>query len=134
MGRPSSMHAMNALAAVLSAPNIVVASNALFARGLLDDPPAAATVLPADDAPVAVGAAVYNPQNEMIGNIAAVLPAAGDRDGGVVLSLGGFRGVAGKRVAVRRELITVVDDKRVIAGATKDQLMLLPDFRSGSRS
>jgi len=52
----------------------------------------------------------------------------------VVLWLGGFRGMPRKLVEVPGSLIQIVDDKLVIIGATRDQLMQLPEYRYGSRS
>jgi hypothetical protein len=120
MERWSSVPAMIALAAVLAAPVIIEAENAL------PDP----AIRPAmfTHASTIIGASVYNPQNERIGSIAEVLTP------GTVLSLGGYRGIAGKLVEVPNGLIKEVDHKLVIASATKDQLMQLPPFQYGSHS
>jgi hypothetical protein len=116
---------MTALAAILCAPVIIEAQNTLM-------DPVIPIAAPAARAPVhnaaVYNAAVYNTQNEMIGSI-GVLP--GDA---VVLSLGRFRGLGGKQVEVPNAMIQVVNDRLVIAGTTKDQLMQLPTYQFGSRS
>ena len=134
MRRSSSVPAMIALAAVLSAPLIIEAQNSLTASVTLPAKILFAGGMRANRMPIAPDASVYSAQNERIGSIADVL--IGNRDGirGVVLSLGGFRGMPGKLVEVPRSLIEVVNDKLVITGATKDQLMQLPDYQYGSRS
>ena len=130
----SSTPAMIALAAVLSAPLIIEV------QASLTQPVAApATLLFAgrprvNGAPIAPDASVYSPQNERIGSIADVLQGSGNDGGGVVLSLGGYRGIIGKLVEIPRSLLRVVDDKLVITGVTKDQLMQLPEYQYGSRS
>ena len=110
MSRWSSTPAILALAAGLWLPVIIAAQNSL-------DMPAA---------PTTAGAAVYNAQNEMIG----VLSRIDGRDSDLVLSLGGFRGIAGKVVEIPRGSVHAIDDKLIIGGATKNQLMQLPPFKS----
>jgi hypothetical protein len=125
---------MIALAAALSAPVIIEAQTSLT-RPVT--PPAAALFANstrANSMPISPGAPVYNEQNEWIGSIADVVTGNRDDISGVVLSLGGFRGVTGKLVEVPPGLLQVVSDKLVIGGATKDQLMRLPEYQYGSRS
>ena len=87
-----------------------------------------------DNANKTVGTSVYNKQNERIGSIQQVPFDNDDDSSDVVLALGGFRGISGKLVEVPYRLIDVANDKLVIAGATKDQLMQLPSYRRRSSS
>jgi hypothetical protein len=137
MGRWSSVPAMIALAAVLSAPVIIEAENSLTDPTAMPDAtvvPTVAAAGPSEYENPLIGASVYNVQNERIGCIVAVPAGYGNRTPGVVLVLGGFRGIAGKVVEVPVGSIELVNDKLVIAGATKGQLMQLPAFQFGSRS
>jgi hypothetical protein len=125
---------MIALAGVLSAPVIIEAQTSLT-RPIT--PPAAAmfaSSVRANSMPIIAGAQVYNEQNERIGSIADVLVSNRADLAGVVLSLGGFHGITAKLVEVPSGLVQQVNDKLVITGATKDQLMQLPAYRYGSRS
>jgi hypothetical protein len=134
-----SVLAMIALAAALSTPVIIEAQTSLShpvaptAAALFSSSPRA------NGMPISPGAPVYNEQNDWIGSIADVV--SGNPDdisrpdrSGVVLSLGGFRGITGKLVEVPSSLVQVVGGKLVIAGATKDQLMQRPEYQYGSRS
>lgn len=76
-----------------------------------------------------VGASVYNEQNEKIGTVDDVLLGNSDTVTDVVLSVGGFLGIASKLVEVQYSKIRVNSDKLVIAGATKDQLTHLPEYK-----
>jgi hypothetical protein len=130
MSRTLSIFAMTALAAILCAPVIIEAQNSLIDA---DIPAGVVADAPAFDVPAFSGS-VYNEQNEMIGSIGSVLPGDGAEISGVVLSLGGFRGIGGKLVEIPDNLIQVVNDRLVIAGTTKGQLMQLPTYQFGSRS
>jgi sporulation protein YlmC with PRC-barrel domain len=81
-----------------------------------------------------VGASVYNDQNEKIGSVDDVLIGSNDDISGVVLSVGGFLGIASKLVEVPYKDIRVQNDELMIAGATKDQLTSLPEYKYASRS
>jgi sporulation protein YlmC with PRC-barrel domain len=125
---------MIALAAALSAPVIIEAQTSL-SRPVT--PSAAAlfsSSLRANGMPISPGAPVYNAQNERIGSIADVVTDHRDDISGLVLSLGGFRGITGKLVEVPANLVQAADDKLVIGGATKDQLMRLPEYQYGFHS
>ena len=137
-----SISAMVALAAVLSAPVMIEALTSLTEPAALPRAIVLTTRTPTvtrracanDCANFVVGASVYNDQNEMIGNIRNVLIGDNEEISGVVLSLGGFRGITRKSVRIPYRLLHSVNDKLVIVGATKDQLMRLPAFQYGSRS
>jgi len=76
-----------------------------------------------------VGASVYNERNEKVGSIDDVLIGDKAEISGVVISVGGFLGMAGKLVEVPFSRIQVNNDKLTIAGATKDQLTNLPEYK-----
>lgn len=81
-----------------------------------------------------VGASVYNDQNEKIGSVDDVLIGSNDDISGVVLSVGGFLGIASKLVEVPYKDIRVQNNELMIVGATKDQLTSLPEYKYASRS
>ena len=134
MRRSSSVPAMIALAAVLSAPVIIKAQNSLTASVTLPATTLFAGGMRANHMPIAPDASVYTAQNDRIGSIADVRIGNRGDIRSVVLWLGGFRGMPRKLVEVPGSLIQIVDDKLVIIGATRDQLMQLPEYRYGSRS
>ncbi|RAI57630.1 PRC-barrel domain-containing protein [Roseicella frigidaeris] len=77
-----------------------------------------------------VGSAVYNENNESVGEVDdLILPAAG---GGpvAVISVGGFLGIGAKLVAVPYERLQVASGsgRWLLTGATKDSLGSLPTF------
>ena len=84
MSLSSSVSAMIALAAVLSAPLLIEAQTSLSEPVALPATAMLASRARGGDGPIAPGAAVYNEQNDRIGSIAEVL--ASDRADGVVLS------------------------------------------------
>jgi sporulation protein YlmC with PRC-barrel domain len=79
-----------------------------------------------------VGASVYNAQNDKIGSVDDVLVNAKGDISGVVLSVGGFLGIASKLVEVPYAELQVHGDRLVISGATKDQLTQLPAYKYAS--
>jgi sporulation protein YlmC with PRC-barrel domain len=78
-----------------------------------------------------VGASIYNSNNDKIGSIDDVLIGSNDDVSNVVLSVGGFLGIASKLVEVPYKEIQVQNDRLVIPGATKDQLKGLPEYKYG---
>jgi sporulation protein YlmC with PRC-barrel domain len=153
MRAPLRFTTMFVVAAALSAPMIVAAQPATT------PPPAApmpAPIVPLAARPTAaagaadnstyvtsgqrvrsskvVGAAAYNDQSEKIGSVDDVLISPTKEVSGVVLSVGGFLGIASKLVEVPYGEIKVVNDKLVMAGTSKDQLTQIPDYKyiSGS--
>ncbi len=151
--RSSSFLPMLAVAAAMSAPVIVTAQPATApARAPAAPAPAGPTsAAPAPAAPGAnvqatplstyvtgdqrvrssklIGASVYNEQDEKIGSVDDVLITPGKEATGVVLSVGGFLGIASKLVEVPYSDITVRNDRLVMAGTTKDQLTKMPDYK-----
>ncbi len=76
-----------------------------------------------------IGATVYNEQDEKIGSVDDVLITPGKEATGVVLSVGGFLGIASKLVEVPYSDISVRNDRLVMAGSSKDQLTRMPDYK-----
>jgi sporulation protein YlmC with PRC-barrel domain len=153
MRAPLPFTTMFVVAAALSAPMIVAAQPATT---LSPAAPIPAPVVPLAARPTAtgaaadnstyvtsdqrvrsskiVGASVYNDQNEKIGSVDDVLISPTKEVSGIVLSVGGFLGIASKLVEVPYGEIKVVNDKVVMAGTSKDQLTQMPDYKyiSGS--
>jgi len=110
----ASIPAMILLAGVLSAPLIFEAQISLTD-------------------PVPLASATTAPANA-IGSIREPLFSDNNAEYSVVLSLDGSHGIAGKLIAIPGSLIQAANDKLMIAGATRDQLMQSPKYADGSRS
>jgi len=76
-----------------------------------------------------IGSKVYNDTNEAVGTIDDLIVTANDRVPYAVLSVGGFLGIGSKLVVVAFNLLDVRDNKMVLAGATKESLKALLDFK-----
>jgi hypothetical protein len=76
-----------------------------------------------------VGSTVVNEANETIGTIDDLIVTSSEKVPFAVLSVGGFLGVGSKYVVVPFSSIQVKDKKMVLAGATKDSLKALPEFK-----
>jgi sporulation protein YlmC with PRC-barrel domain len=76
-----------------------------------------------------VGSTVINEANETIGTIDDLIVTSSEKVPFAVLSVGGFLGVGSKYVVVPFSSIQVKDKKMVLAGATKDSLKALPEFK-----
>ena len=77
-----------------------------------------------------VGASVYDDNDKSIGSISDVL--LGDNDhaaGTVVISVGGFLGIASKLVSVPFNQLKIGADKVVMPGATKSSLESMPSYK-----
>jgi hypothetical protein len=76
-----------------------------------------------------VGSTVVNETNETVGTIDDLIVTPGDKVPFAVLSVGGFLGMGTKYVVVPYNSLEVRDSKMVLAGATKDSLKSLPEFK-----
>src|ERR1700704_7041623 len=76
-----------------------------------------------------VGATVVNDKGDNIGKIDDVMISSDGKAPYAVLSVGGFLGVGSRLVLVRYQDLTFSKDKVTLAGATKEQLGILPEFK-----
>lgn len=76
-----------------------------------------------------VGSSVVNEVNETVGTIDDLIVTPGDKVPFAVLSVGGFLGMGTKYVVVPYNSLQVRDNKMVLAGATKESLKALPEFK-----
>ena len=80
-----------------------------------------------------VGSTVVNDANETVGTIDDLIVTPGDKVPFAVLSVGGFLGLGTKYVVVPYSLLQVKDKQHMLlAGATKDSLKTLPEFKYAS--
>jgi sporulation protein YlmC with PRC-barrel domain len=78
-----------------------------------------------------IGSAVYNENNESIGEVDDILIPAGGSGPVAVISVGGFLGIGAKLVAVPYERLQAAggsNNRWTLSGATKDSLGSLPTF------
>jgi sporulation protein YlmC with PRC-barrel domain len=75
-----------------------------------------------------LGHAVYNDSNERIGSIDDVIVASDKTVSYAIINAGGFLAVAKHDVAVPVSKLTLVDDRLVLPGATKEALKASPRF------
>ena len=76
-----------------------------------------------------VGSTVVNESNETVGTIDDLIVTPGDKVPFAVLSVGGFLGIGTKYVVVPYSSLEVHNRKMVLAGATKESLQALPEFK-----
>ena len=76
-----------------------------------------------------VGSSITNEANETVGTIDDLIVTPGDKVPFAVLSVGGFLGMGTKYVVVPYNSLEVRDNKMVLAGATKESLKGLPEFK-----
>jgi len=80
-----------------------------------------------------VGSTIVNDANETVGTIDDLIVTPGDKVPFAVLSVGGFLGLGTKYVVVPYSLLQVKDKQHMLlAGATKDSLKALPEFKYAS--
>ena len=129
-----------ALSTMLAAPTLVLAQST---TAPVTRPPAAmspayspssstATYTTADQmtrASKVIGATVYNDQNQSVGSINELLIDNSHDVSSVVLSVGGFLGIDSKLVKVPFQDIRVTGNRLVMAGASKEQLKQMPDYK-----
>jgi sporulation protein YlmC with PRC-barrel domain len=75
-----------------------------------------------------LGHAVYNDSNERIGSIDDVIVTSDKTVTYAIINAGGFLAVAKHDVAVPVSKLTLVDDRLVLPGATKEALKASPRF------
>lgn len=75
-----------------------------------------------------IGKRVKNSANETIGQIDALLVSKDARVVGVVLDVGGFLGVGGRKVVVPMDQLNVAGSDITIPNATKEQLQQAPAY------
>jgi sporulation protein YlmC with PRC-barrel domain len=80
-----------------------------------------------------IGSSVVNDGNESIGKIDDLLVSSDGRPPFAVLSIGGFLGIDSHYVVVPYQNLSLVDDKIVLPGATKDMLRMLPEFKYAAK-
>jgi sporulation protein YlmC with PRC-barrel domain len=76
-----------------------------------------------------MGKAVYNDNNEKIGEVNDVIFSRNNSASFVVVGAGGFLGMGEHDVAVPLSRIKHENDKLILAGATKETLKKMPEFR-----
>jgi sporulation protein YlmC with PRC-barrel domain len=81
-----------------------------------------------------IGATVYGPRDESLGEVDDLIIEPDGRVSSAVLSVGGFLGFGGKRVAVPIDELKLGKDDHLTVNLTKDQLLAAPQFAySGGR-
>ncbi len=81
-----------------------------------------------------VGSTVVNEANETVGTIDDLIVTPTDKVPFAVLSVGGFLGLGTKYVVVPFTSLQIQDKKILLAGATKDSLTALPEFKYNTKS
>ncbi|MGD2025362.1 MAG: PRC-barrel domain-containing protein [Methyloceanibacter sp.] len=77
-----------------------------------------------------LGSEVYNDQNEKVGKLDDLIVAGDGQVTLAVLSVGGFLGIGGKKVAVPIQLFKAGGrGKILLPKATKDELKRMPEFK-----
>jgi hypothetical protein len=76
-----------------------------------------------------IGANVLNDRGDGIGKIDDVIISSDGKAPYAVLSVGGFLGVGSRLVLVRYQDLNFANNKVTLAGASKEQLMALPEFK-----
>jgi sporulation protein YlmC with PRC-barrel domain len=73
---------------------------------------------------------VRNDKNEKIGEVEDVIVSPKSKTiSWAIIGVGGFLGVAEKKVAIPMDQLAIQKGKLVLKGATKDALRKMPDFR-----
>jgi len=76
-----------------------------------------------------MGKAVYNDNNDKIGDVNDVIFSRNNSASFVVIGVGGFLGMGEHDVAVPLSRIKHDNDKLILAGATKEALKSMPEFK-----
>ena len=76
-----------------------------------------------------IGASVVNDANETIGKVDDLIISADGKTPFAVLAVGGFLGLGNRLVVVSYSSLKFADDKIILAGANKDELRALPEFK-----
>ena len=80
-----------------------------------------------------IGSSVLNDAGESIGKIDDLLVSPDGKAPYTVLSIGGFLGIDTHLVVVPYDSLTLVDNKIVLPGGTKDTLKMLPEFKYAAK-
>ena len=75
-----------------------------------------------------LGAAVYNDTGQKIGNIDDIIVSPDRSVSHAIIGVGGFLGIGRHDVAIPMDQIKFVNNRFVIAGATKAALKAMPEF------
>jgi sporulation protein YlmC with PRC-barrel domain len=75
-----------------------------------------------------LGQPVFNDKNERVGAIDDIIITPDNSISYVIISVGGFLGLAKHRVAVPVSQLKLAEKKLVLSGATKDALKAAPPF------
>lgn len=118
---------------LLAAGAVVSAGNVALAQGT----PQTFNVMKVDVVKVAtgfraskiIGETVVNDANENVGKVDDLIIVPDGKVPFLILSVGGFLGVGSKLVAVPYDSLKMQDKKLLLAGATKDALKNLPEFK-----
>jgi sporulation protein YlmC with PRC-barrel domain len=75
-----------------------------------------------------LGQPVYNDKNERVGSVDDIIVAPDKAVSYAIINAGGFLAVAKHDVAVPVSQFQLIDNKLVLAGATKDAMKAMPPF------
>jgi hypothetical protein len=82
-----------------------------------------------------IGATVYNPKDEAIGDVNDVLVMRDGKVEGVIIGAGGFLGIGEKDVAIELSKLKMVETEsgiKLVLDTSKDELAAAPEFKSKS--
>ena len=80
-----------------------------------------------------IGSSVLNDANEAIGKIDDLLVSTDGKPPYAVLSIGGFLGMDSHLIVVPYDSLSLIDNKIVLPGGTKDTLKMLPEFKYAAK-
>jgi sporulation protein YlmC with PRC-barrel domain len=76
-----------------------------------------------------LGKDVYNDKNQEIGDVVDVIVSPKKTVSWAILGVGGFLGLAEKKVAIPMDQLQLTNKKLILKGATKDALKAMPEFK-----
>jgi sporulation protein YlmC with PRC-barrel domain len=76
-----------------------------------------------------LGKTVYNDKNDKLGKVEDVIISPDRKVSWAIIGVGEFLGLIKKDVAIPMTRLKIVGDRIVLAGATKDALKAMPEFR-----
>jgi hypothetical protein len=82
-----------------------------------------------------IGATVYNPKDEAIGDVNDVLVERDGKVAGVIIGVGGFLGIGEKDVAIELSKLKMMEADsgiKLVLDTSKDELAAAPEFKSKS--
>jgi sporulation protein YlmC with PRC-barrel domain len=80
-----------------------------------------------------IGASVVNEANDTVGKVDDIIIGEDGKTPFVVLAVGGFLGMGDKLVVLPYEQLKAAEGKLILAGATKDALKALAEFKYAGR-